>query len=88
MKNLSANTGDVGSILGSEDPLEKEMSTHPSILTWKVPWTEDPGGLLSTGSQRVGHQLVTKQHEFSKLGGRKITTEKSAAFPYTNNERA
>ena len=36
-----------------EDPLEKEMTTHSSILAWEIPWTEEPGGLLSTGSQRA-----------------------------------
>ena len=41
--------------LGQEDPLEKEMATHCSTLAWKIPWTEEPGGLQSTGSQRVGH---------------------------------
>ena len=41
--------------LGQEDPLEKEMATHSSILAWQMPWTEEPGGLQSTGSQRVGH---------------------------------
>ena len=41
--------------LGLEDPLEKEMATHSSILAWKIPWTEEPGRLQSTGSQRVGH---------------------------------
>ena len=41
--------------LGQEDPLEKEMATHSSILAWEIPWTEEPGGLLSMGSQRVGH---------------------------------
>ena len=41
--------------LGWEDPLEKEMSTHSSTLAWKIPWTEEPGRLQSTGSQRVGH---------------------------------
>ena len=40
--------------------LEKEMATHSSILAWKIPWTEEPGGLQSTGSQRVRHNLVTK----------------------------
>ena len=40
--------------LGQEDPLEKEMATHSSILAWEIPWTEEPGGLLSMGSQRVG----------------------------------
>ena len=41
--------------LGREDPLEKEMATHSSTLGWKIPWTEEPGRLQSTGSQRVGH---------------------------------
>ena len=41
--------------LGREDPLEKEMATHSSILAWKISWTEEPGGLQSMGSQRVGH---------------------------------
>ena len=41
--------------LGWEDPLEKEMATHSSILAWKVSWTEEPGGLQSMGLQRVGH---------------------------------
>ena len=45
--------------LGREDPLEKEMATHSSILAWRIPWTEEPGGLQSTGSQRVGHDWVT-----------------------------
>ena len=40
---------------GWEDPLEKEMATHSSILAWRIPWTEEPGGLQSMGSQRVGH---------------------------------
>ena len=40
--------------LGREDPLEKEMATHSSILAWEVPWTEEPGGQQSTGSQKVG----------------------------------
>ena len=41
--------------LGQEGPLEKEMTTHSSILAWRIPWTEEPGGLQSMGSQRVGH---------------------------------
>ena len=41
--------------LGWEDPLEKEMATHSSILAWRIPWTEEPGGLQSMRSQRVGH---------------------------------
>ena len=45
--------------LGWEDPLEKEMAIHSSILAWKIPWTEEPGRLQSVGSLRVGHNLVT-----------------------------
>ena len=41
--------------LGQEDPLEQGMATHSSILAWRIPWSEEPGGLQSTGSQRVGH---------------------------------
>ena len=47
--------------LSQEDLLEKEMATHSSILAQKIPWTEEPGGLQSMGSQRVGHSLATKQ---------------------------
>ena len=47
--------------LGQEDPLEKEMATHSSILAWRIPWTEEPGGLQSVGSQRVGLNWATKQ---------------------------
>ena len=49
--------------LGWEDPLEEEMATHSSILSWKIPWTEESGGLQSMGSQRVGHDLATKQQQ-------------------------
>ena len=41
--------------LGQKDPLEKEMATYSSILAWRIPWTEEPSGLQSMGSQRVGH---------------------------------
>ena len=47
--------------LGPEDSLEKEMATHSRILTWRIPWTEEPGGLQSMGSQRVRHNLMIKQ---------------------------
>ena len=60
VKNLPANTGDTGSIPGSEDhPLEKEMATPFSILASKIPWTEEPSRLQSMGSQRVGHDYET-----------------------------
>ena len=47
--------------LGQEDPLEKEMAIHSSILAWKIPQTEEPGGLQSMGSQRVGQDWAAKQ---------------------------
>ena len=46
--------------LGWEDPLEESMATHSSILAWRIPWTEELGGLQFTGSQRVGHDLAIK----------------------------
>ena len=48
---------------GWEDPLEKEMATHSSFLAWEIPWTEEPGGQQSMGSQRVRHDLGTKQQQ-------------------------
>ena len=51
VKNPSANAGNAGSIPGQEDPLEEDMETHSSILAWKIPRTEKPGGLQSMGSQ-------------------------------------
>ena len=56
VKNSPANAGDtrdLGSILGQEDPLEKEMATSFSILAWRIPWTEEPGGLQPMVPQRV-----------------------------------
>ena len=55
--------------LGREDPLEKEMATHSSILAWEIPWTEEPGGLQSMGSQGVRHDRVyfTAREIFSLL---------------------
>ena len=58
VKNLPANAEDIrdmGSTPGSEDPLEKGMATHPSILAWRIPWTAEPGRLQFIGLQIVGH---------------------------------
>ena len=49
--------------LGWEDPLEEGMATHSCILAWRIPWTGEPGGLQSTGLQRVRHDLVTEQQQ-------------------------
>ena len=47
--------------LGWDDALEQGMATHSSVLAWRIPWTEEPGGLQSMGSQRARHKLATKQ---------------------------
>ena len=60
VKNLPAMQETQVQSLGQEDPLEKEMATHSSILAWKILWTEEPGGLQSLRSQRVRHDLATK----------------------------
>ena len=55
VKNLATMQETQVRSLGREFPLEKEMASHSSILAWKTPWTEEPGGLQSVGSQRAGH---------------------------------
>ena len=55
VKNLTAVQETQVCSLGWEDPLEKEMATHSSIPAWRIPWTEEPAGLQSMGSQQVGH---------------------------------
>ena len=54
-KESACSAGDTGSVLGREDALEEGMATHCSTLAWRIPWTEEPGGLQSKGSQRVRH---------------------------------
>ena len=54
-KKTACSAGDQFQSLNWEDPLEKGMATHSSILAWRIPWTGEPGRLLSMGSQRVGH---------------------------------
>ena len=55
VKNLPEIKENLVQSLGWKDPLEKEMATHSRIITWKIPWTEEPYGLHSMGLQRVGH---------------------------------
>ena len=64
VKNPSAMQETQVQSLSQENSLEKEMATHSSILAWEIPWTEEPGRLQFMGSQRVGHDLSTKQHSF------------------------
>ena len=54
-KESACSAGDLGQSLGWEDPLEEGMATHSSVLVWRIPWREEPGGLQSMGLQRVGH---------------------------------
>ena len=61
-KESVCSVGDARLMLGWEHPLEKEMETYSSILVWEISWAEEPGGLLSMGSQRVRHNLATKHH--------------------------
>ena len=69
VKNLPAMQETWVPSLGQEDPLEKKMATHSSILAWEIPWTEKPGGLESTGSQRVGHDWANKHQEIVEIRG-------------------
>ena len=62
VKNLPAMQETLFQFLGEEDFLEKEMATHPNILAWRIPRTEEPGGLQSTGLRRVGQDWVTNTH--------------------------
>ena len=65
-KNLPAMWETQVRSLGWEDPQEKGIGTHSSILAWRIPWTEEPGGLQSMGLQRVGHNGVTNTHNRSQ----------------------
>ena len=56
--------------LGREDPLEKEMTTHSSVLAWRIPWTEEAGGLQSMGLQRVRDDLTQQEQQIKTLGER------------------
>ena len=65
VKHLPATRETQAWSLGWEDPLEKKMATHSSILAWRTPWTEEPGGLESMGSQRVGQDWATNIFTFA-----------------------
>ena len=72
--------------LGQEDPLEEEIATHSNILAWRIPWTEEPGGLQSMGSQRVRHDWATNKHfTFALIIKTKISTKVDFDYyPYCN----
>ena len=69
VKNLPAMQENWVQVLGREDPLEEEMATHSSILAWRIPWTEESGGLQSMGSPRVGHDGKTNTFTFQYKAG-------------------
>ena len=70
VKNLPAMQKTRVQSLGWDDPLEKGMATHFSVLAWRIPWTEEPGRLQSMGLQKVGHDLVTNTHTLNlDVGG-------------------
>ena len=69
VKNPSAMQEMQASSLGQEDPLEEAMTTHSSILAWRLPWTEEPGGLQSMGSQRVRHDRNDLAHMHRGIEG-------------------
>ena len=71
VKNLPAMQETQVQFLGEEDTLEKEMTTHSSILAWKIPWTEETSGLQSMGLQRVRHDLATKRQQAPHAGAHK-----------------
>ena len=73
--------------LGWEDPLEKEMATHSSILDWKIPWSEEPGRLQSMGSQKVRHDWATKQYSTLPESRNDITFSEHTASEEPNQNR-
>ena len=70
--------------LGQEDPLEKEMATHPSILAWRIQWTEEPGGLQSTGSQRVRHDWQTSLSTYPQIASNYSSVPEKAMAPHSS----
>ena len=74
----------MGSIPGSEDPLEECMKTHCSILAWRIPWTEEPGGLQSIELQRVRHTKVT-EYKSIKTKKQSYNVGKNLVFSLSNS---
>ena len=86
VKNSPAVQGTQIQSLGREDPLEEEMATHCTILVWEIPWTEEPGGLQSIGSQRVGHRPGVLWFMGSQRVGHDWATELNWTEWLNNNE--
>ena len=87
VRNPPAKAGDEGSIPGSGRSPEEETAAHSSILAWEIPWTEEPGGLQSMGSHRVGHDLTMKpQHGHEYIKSYKISLKASGTI-FTSSKR-
>ena len=87
VKNLPAGAGDAGdlsSIPSQEDTLEEEMATHSSILAWEIPWTEEPGGLQSMGSQRVTEHTRMESYPAWAVMCCVIFSEKDFSRPHSS----
>ena len=91
VKNLPAIWETWTQSLGQEDPLEKGMATHSSILAWRIPWTEEPGGIQSMGSQSFQHDWATNTFTFQFFGGHVVNrvwlkgSFSICSYPYTQN---
>ena len=85
VKNLPAVQETRVQSLGWEDPLGKVIASHSSILAWKISWTEEPGGLQSMGSQRVGHNWATNTYSFTRICA--IFVNKSYFYQHFNNHQ-
>ena len=81
VKNLPAVQETQVRSLGREDPLEKEMATHSSVLAGRIPWTEEPGGLQSTGSQRVGNDWATNTSTLSRSSMSNCSADQLSSVP-------
>ena len=81
VKNLPAMQGTRVWSLGQEDPLEKGMATHSSILAWRIPWTEKPSGLQSTGLQRVRPNWATNTHTHTEICTFRLLGSVTQSFP-------
>ena len=90
VKNLPAMQETQVRSLGRKDPLEKGVATHSSILAWTIPWTEEPGGLQSVGSQRVEHDWGTNTtpHHQLCLCTRSLSQKRLSGTPWTVVRRA
>ena len=85
VKNLPSMQETWVGFLGQEDPLEEGMITHSSILAWKIPWTEEPGGLQSLGLQRVGHNWAHTWQQFTIIK-KKIAIKHSSVYEHITEQ--